>query len=73
MWTPTRKKFNDQAMFFQFYQKDDYCIFNLTNMKQIYAKAIQESSFASIYSVCNCYYCNIRSCYSKILMRYLII
>jgi len=53
MWVSTNEAFNNAPMLFQFSQKNNFCIFNFTNMKQLYSKEIHESLFSSIYSVSN--------------------
>ncbi|CAH1715597.1 uncharacterized protein LOC114127203 [Aphis gossypii] len=53
MWVSTNETFNNAPMLFQFSQKNNFCIFNFTNMKQLYSKEIHESLFSSIYSSAN--------------------
>jgi len=53
MWVSTKKTFNNDPIFFQFCRNGDLCIFNYTNMKQLFSKEIHEHSFATIYSVRN--------------------
>ncbi|XP_025196862.1 uncharacterized protein LOC112595766 [Melanaphis sacchari] len=53
MWVSTKKTFNNTLMLFRFCRENDFCIFNFTNMKQLYSKVIHESLFASIYSSTN--------------------
>jgi len=53
MWVSTKKTFNNGPMFFQFQRKNDFCIYDFTNLKQIFFKELHESLFASAYSVSN--------------------
>lgn len=53
MWVFTKKTFDNKPMFFQFQVKNNVCIFNFTNLKQIFSKDLHKSSLASTYSVSN--------------------